>query len=108
VGNVMGDEDLPGLRRTVDNADDLAFVREVYSWLYSVNPAFELSDVLSLVRSEPGPSRTTMGAARNAALDGLDTGAMKHGRTLADLNAASLVELVTGSAQSLVDTLTCP
>ncbi len=79
VGNVVGDEDLSGLRWTVDNADDLAFVREVYSRLYPANPAFELADVLTLVRAEPELSRTTMDAARNAALDALDTGAMKHG-----------------------------
>jgi spore coat polysaccharide biosynthesis protein SpsF len=79
VGNVLGEEDLSGLRWTVDNADDLAFVREVYARLYPTNPEFELADVLALVRAEPALSRTTMDAARNAALDGLDTGAMKHG-----------------------------
>ena len=79
VGNVSGDEDLSSLRWTVDNADDLAFVREVYSRLYAANPEFELADVLGLVRAEPALSRTTMDAARNTALDGLDTGAMKHG-----------------------------
>ena len=79
VGNVAGDEDLSGLRWTVDNADDLAFVRKVYARLYPTNPEFELADVLTLVRAEPNLSRTTMDAARNAALDGLDTGAMKHG-----------------------------
>jgi spore coat polysaccharide biosynthesis protein SpsF len=79
VGNVSGDEDLSSLRWTVDNADDLAFVREVYSRLYAANPEFELADVLGLVRAEPALSRTTMDAARNTALDGLDTGAMNHG-----------------------------
>ena len=40
------------------------------------NPEFELQDVLELVRSEPSLSRTSMDAERNAALKGLDTGAM--------------------------------
>ena len=74
--NVRGDEDLSNLRWTVDNADDLAFVREVYARLYPTNPAFEMQDVLDLVRSEPSLSRTSMDAERNAALKGLDTGAM--------------------------------
>ena len=36
----------------------------------------ELEDILALLRAEPSLSRTTLHAARNAALDGLDTGAM--------------------------------
>jgi len=76
VGNVVNDEDLSDLRWTVDNAEDLAFVREVYARLYPSNPQFEVADVLALVRAEPVLSRTTMDAERNAALKGLDTGAM--------------------------------
>jgi spore coat polysaccharide biosynthesis protein SpsF len=76
VGNVENSEDLSDLRWTVDNADDLAFVREVYARLYPTDPEFEVDDVLALVRTEPGLSRTTMDAERNAALKGLDTGAM--------------------------------
>lgn len=76
VANVRGEEDLSDLRWTVDNPDDLAFVREVYSRLYPVNAAFELTDVLKLVRSDPPLSRTSMDAERNAALKGLDTGVM--------------------------------
>ena len=37
---------------------------------------FDLPDVLELLRAQPSLSRTTMDAARNAALEGLDTGAM--------------------------------
>jgi spore coat polysaccharide biosynthesis protein SpsF len=79
IGNVAGDPDLSDLRWTVDNPDDLAFVRAVYERLYPVDPAFEWQDVLALVRDEPSLSRTTTESARNAALNGLDTGAMKHG-----------------------------
>jgi len=76
VGNVVNSEELSDLRWTVDNADDLAFVREVYARLYPSNPQFETADVLALVRAEPQLNRTTMDAERNAALKGLDTGAM--------------------------------
>lgn len=76
--NVAGEVDLSALRWTVDNADDLTFVRTIYERLYPVNPAFEMSDVLRLLEKEPGLSRTSTNASRNAALDGLDTGAMEH------------------------------
>lgn len=77
--NVAGNVDLSDLRWTVDNADDLAFVREVYSELWPTNPKFEVADVLELLERRPALSRTSEDSARNAALDGLDTGAMKHG-----------------------------
>ena len=77
VRNVSGAVDLSDLRWTVDNPDDLAFVREVYARLYPGNPAFELGDVLDLLEAEPGLGRTSADAMRNAALQGLDTGAMK-------------------------------
>ena len=76
VANVSGDEDLSDLRWTVDNPDDLAFVRSVYERLYPTKPDFDLHDVLALARAEPQLSRTTMDAQRNEALNGLDTGAM--------------------------------
>jgi len=76
--NVAGEVDLSSLRWTVDNADDLAFVREVYGELYPSNPAFDMDDVLELLRLRPSLSRTSADSARNAALEGLDTGAMKH------------------------------
>lgn len=78
VANVAGDEDLSGLRWTVDNPDDLVFVRAVYERLYPGDPAFEWQDVLTLVRAEPDLSLAARESARNAALDGLDTGVMRH------------------------------
>lgn len=66
------------LRWTVDNADDLAFVEAVYHALYGDNPAFDYADVLALLDANPGITRTAADSARNAALDGLDTGAMQH------------------------------
>ena len=48
----------------------------VYEALSQANPAFDLTDVLALIEREPGLSRTTADEVRNAALVGLDTGAM--------------------------------
>lgn len=76
--NVAGDIDLSSLRWTVDNADDLAFVREIYGELLPINPEFDIDDVLDLLRRHPSLSRTSADAARNAALNGLSTGAMRH------------------------------
>ncbi len=78
--NVSGDVDLSALRWTVDNPEDLAFVREVYQELYADNPTFDVSDVLGLLDRRPELLRTASDSARNAALDGLDTGAMHQGR----------------------------
>lgn len=76
VGNVAGEEDHSDLRWTVDNPADLEFVRGVYGRLYPGNSGFEYTDVLRLLDEEPQMSRTSMDAERNAALKGLDTGAM--------------------------------
>lgn len=67
------------LRWTVDNADDFAFVQWVYAALHDSNPAFDYSDVVELIERVPEKSRTSHHAARNSALDGLETGAMVHG-----------------------------
>lgn len=76
--NVRGHVDLSSLRWTVDNADDLAFVRAIYAELQDTVPAFDVEDVLALLERRPELTRTSADAARNAALNGLDTGAMKH------------------------------
>ena len=77
VANVAGDRDLSGLRWTVDTPEDYAFVADIYCDLYPANPDFELDDVLAWLERHPGRSRTVADAKRNAALDGLDTGAMQ-------------------------------
>lgn len=81
--NVAGEMDLSDLRWTVDTPEDLAFAREVYAELWPSNPEFDVDDVLALLERRPALSRTSADAARNAALDGLDTGAMKHPRASA-------------------------
>ena len=65
------------LRWTVDTPEDFAFVSAVYDALYPGNPEFEYADVLALLAEHPELSRTEHDAARNAALIGLDTGAMQ-------------------------------
>lgn len=76
IHSVQGEQDLSDLRWTVDTPEDLAFVREVYARL--LPDAFELDDVLALLEAEPSLSRTSADSKRNAALDGIDTGVMKH------------------------------
>jgi spore coat polysaccharide biosynthesis protein SpsF len=76
LANHAGTVDLSSLRWTVDTPDDLAFVTSVYEALYPGHPDFDLADVLALIEREPGLSRTTADEVRNAALVGLDTGAM--------------------------------
>jgi len=76
--NVAGDVDLSSLRWTVDTPEDLAFVREVYAALFPSNPEFDVDDVLALLAERPSLSRTAADSARNAALNGLETGAMRH------------------------------
>ena len=70
--------DHSNLRWTVDNSDDLAFVRDVYAALLPTNPHFEYDDVLRWLQQNPDSNRTNDHAPRNAALDGLDIGVMRH------------------------------
>ena len=76
VGNLASEKNHSDLRWTVDNSFDLDFVRSVYAELYEEKPEFEYEDVLELLERQPELNRTTMDAARNAALQGLDTGVM--------------------------------
>lgn len=71
--------DNSNLRWTVDNADDFAFVAQVFDYLWPLNPNFDYEDVLALLKEHPELSRTAAHAQRNAALNGLNTGVMKHG-----------------------------
>lgn len=53
LGNLVNAEDLSGLRWTVDEPEDLEFVRRVYEALYPRDPAFEMRDVLELLGLHP-------------------------------------------------------
>jgi len=76
IRNIVNDIDLSSLRWTVDTPEDFAFVKAVYAELFPANPEFEMSDVLDYLEKYPERSRTDQDAIRNAALQGLDTGAM--------------------------------
>ena len=76
--NVEGEMDLSGLRWTVDTPDDFTFVSRVNEALYPGNTEFDLSEILALADCDPTFTRTAQDGLRNAALIGLDTGAM-HG-----------------------------
>lgn len=79
VHNVIDPQgrDFSHLRWTVDNAEDFAFVSAVYEELYPEKHDFTYEDILELVSQNPALNRTERDAARNAALIGLDTGAMR-------------------------------
>jgi spore coat polysaccharide biosynthesis protein SpsF len=76
ISNLSDHRDNSNLRWTVDTPEDFAFVTGVYEELYPSNPAFEYQDVLDYLGKYPERSRTELDAVRNAALDGLNTGAM--------------------------------
>ena len=71
--------DRSNLRWTVDNSDDFSFVNWIYEYLYDANDEFDYQDVTELLERFPEKSRTSRDAVRNAALQGLDTGAMVFG-----------------------------
>lgn len=71
-------DDHSHLRWTVDTADDFAFVQRIYGELFARKPQFEYADVLEVLSQHPEWNRTDEDAKRNAALDGLDTGAMQR------------------------------
>jgi spore coat polysaccharide biosynthesis protein SpsF len=64
------------LRWTVDNPDDFEFVSAIYAALWKGNPSFEYQDVLEYLNTNPQLNRTHDASPRNAALAGLETGAM--------------------------------
>ena len=67
------------MRWTVDNPGDFAFVSSIYEHLYPHH--FDYDDILDLLKLHPELNRTDAIAPRNAALEGLDTGAMSNPRT---------------------------
>jgi len=83
VANFAGDSDLSRLRWTVDSPEDFDFVTWVYGELFTSQPEFDIPEILELLERQPDRSRISgANAHRNAALDGLDTGAMNHGPEL--------------------------
>jgi spore coat polysaccharide biosynthesis protein SpsF len=69
LNSVEQQPDHSNLRWTVDVADDLDFVRLVYSRLYDRNPRFGQNDIFALVTNNPELSRTDADVARNSGLN---------------------------------------
>ncbi len=65
LGSYHGERDLAHLRWTVDEPEDLEFVRRVYAALYPANPSFRLRDVVALLEREPGLASVNSGVERN-------------------------------------------
>jgi len=62
--NVTNEEDLSHLRWTVDEPEDLEFVRRVYEYL-GPEPSFGMTEVLALLREYPELNKINSGFARN-------------------------------------------
>lgn len=76
LSSVTSERDLSQLRWTVDTPEDFAFVEQVYDALYEQDPQFDVDEILHLLEEHPALARTSADEVRNAALIGLDTGAM--------------------------------
>ena len=76
IANFAGEVDLSHLRWTVDTPEDYTFVKAIYDELYPKNPNFDIDDVTAYLHEHPECTRTTKDSRRNAALVGLNTGAM--------------------------------
>jgi spore coat polysaccharide biosynthesis protein SpsF len=66
--HLKDEPDLSGLRWTVDEPEDFAFVRNVYERLYVDNPRFGTGDILSLLEREPELGGLNRGFIRNEGL----------------------------------------
>ena len=69
LASVTQSPNLSSLRWTVDVADDLDFVRDIYGRLFDSNPMFGQEEVLELLQEMPGLSRTDDQVARNSGLN---------------------------------------
>lgn len=66
--NLASPVDLSTLRWTVDEPNDLAFIRRVYAALYPTKPAFNTADVLALMHRHPDLALINAGIERNKGL----------------------------------------
>ena len=58
-------EDLSQKRWTLDNAEDLEFLRLVYKYLYSKNSLFDMDDILALIDENPEIEKINQHIIRN-------------------------------------------
>lgn len=69
VGNVTRPVDLSHLRWTVDEPQDLEFVRKVYERLYPAKPDFTMHDIMRLIEQEPAIEAINARSSRKEALE---------------------------------------
>ena len=67
--NIVADEDWSNFRWTVDEQQDLEFVRAVYSSLYCSNNEFPMEAILELVNNRPELAAINRGIKRNEGLE---------------------------------------
>jgi spore coat polysaccharide biosynthesis protein SpsF len=65
IAELRSPQDLSAHRWTVDEPQDLAFVRAVYARLYDADPAFSMGDVLALLAREPSLALVNADISRN-------------------------------------------
>ncbi len=53
IGSFTGPQDNSAMRWTLDEPEDLAFIRQIYDELYSANPCFSTEDVFALLLQKP-------------------------------------------------------
>jgi len=58
IDEIVQENDLSGLRWTVDEPEDLSFVQGIYDSLYDGNPEFSTEDILHFLTQYPEKSRT--------------------------------------------------
>jgi spore coat polysaccharide biosynthesis protein SpsF len=68
LGSMVQEANLSGLRWTVDEPEDFAFVTKVYEALYGDNPAFTTEDILALLQACPDLQRVNEKISRNEGL----------------------------------------
>jgi glutamate-1-semialdehyde 2,1-aminomutase len=69
IGHYRSDRDLSHLRWTVDEADDLEFVRAVYAALYHDNHGFATREILALLESRPDLAGLNASHQRNEGME---------------------------------------
>ncbi|MBF0530900.1 MAG: glycosyltransferase family protein [Deltaproteobacteria bacterium] len=80
-GSYKNNQDLSAWRWTVDEPEDLEFVRRVYDKLHYSRPDFNMSDILGLLAEQPDLQTINQGRQRNAGyLKSLDAENPGHDR----------------------------
>ncbi len=63
--DVKNSVDLSKLRWTVDQQEDLEFVREIFKWLYAKQKIFYMEDIVTLLQKHPELQEINKGIQRN-------------------------------------------